>query len=52
MIRDESAENLTAQFEGRWCHEPYPYGAPGLPNPHFNLESWATLPWGRDIWEE
>lgn len=30
---------------GRCCHEPYPYGAPGFPEPHFDLEFWITLPW-------
>ena len=31
--------------EGRCCHEPYPYGAPGFSEPHFDLEFYATLPW-------
>jgi len=26
------------------CHEPYPYGAPGFPTPHFDLEFWVRLP--------
>ena len=30
---------------GRCCHEPYPYGAPGFPEPHFDLEFWVTLLW-------
>ena len=30
--------------EGRCCHEPYPHGAPEFPQPHFDLEFWATLP--------
>ena len=34
--------------EGRCCHEPYPYGAPDFPNPHFDLEFYATLPWVLD----
>lgn len=33
---------------GRCCHEPYPYGAPGFPEPHFDLEFWVTLPWVLD----
>lgn len=33
---------------GRCCHEPYPYGAPGFPEPHFDLEFWITLPWVLD----
>ncbi|MBQ3112548.1 MAG: hypothetical protein IJC70_06715, partial [Firmicutes bacterium] len=24
------------QAAGRCCHEPYPYGAPGFPTPHFD----------------
>ena len=24
-------------------HEPYPYGAPGFPTPHFDLEFWVRL---------
>lgn len=29
-----------------WCtHEPYPYGAPNFPEPHFDLEFFLTLPW-------
>ena len=27
-------------------HEPYPYGAPGFPTPHFDLEFWVRLPKG------
>lgn len=30
--------------EGRCCHEPYPHGAPEFPQPHFDLEFWASLP--------
>ena len=30
---------------GRCCHEPYPYGAPGFPEPHFDLEFVEILPW-------
>lgn len=35
------------QEEGsvRCCHEPYPYGAPNFPEPHFDLEIFVTLPW-------
>ena len=28
----------------RCCHEPYPYGAPGFPEPHFDVEFYAVLP--------
>lgn len=30
---------------GRCCHDPYPYGAPGFPEPHFNLCFSVELPW-------
>ncbi len=30
--------------EAYCCHEPYPYGAPGFPVPHFDLEFWVRLP--------
>lgn len=30
---------------GRCCHEPYPYGAPGFPEPHFDLNFDMILPW-------
>ena len=30
--------------DGRCCREPYPYGAPGFPEPHFDLEFWCILP--------
>ena len=36
---DETQNNI------RCCHEPYPYGAPDFPEPHFDLEFYATLPW-------
>lgn len=28
----------------RFCHESYPYGAPGFPEPHFDLEFYVKLP--------
>lgn len=33
---------------GRCCHEPYPYGAPDFPAPHFDLEFYPVLPWVLD----
>ena len=33
---------------GQCTHEIYPYGAPGFPEPHFDLEFWLTLPWVLD----
>jgi len=41
-------EKTLASLDGGngWCyHEPYPYGAPGFPEPHFDLGFWITLPW-------
>ena len=32
-------------YGSRCCHEPYPHGAPGFPEPHFDLEFFAVLPW-------
>lgn len=40
-----NADDMESQNEGRCCHEPYPYGAPDFPKPHFDLEFYATLPW-------
>ena len=42
-ILAEPTQEVTAL--GRCCHEPYPYGAPNFPEPHFDLEFWVTLPW-------
>ena len=30
--------------DGRCCHEPYPYGAPNFPTPHFDIEFCVELP--------
>jgi len=40
-----ASPELQLDTEGRCCHEPYPYGAPKFPEPHFDLEFWVTLPW-------
>ena len=43
----EEKDRGTEKFEwGEVCcgHEPYPYGAPGFPEPHFDLEFWVRLP--------
>ena len=40
-------EEATKDFgwgEAYCGHEPYPYGAPGFPTPHFDLEFWVRLP--------
>ena len=41
--RDGKAPDLGKE-EVRCCHEPYPYGAPGFSEPHFDLEFWVRLP--------
>ena len=33
-----------AAENARCCHEPYPFGAPGFPEPHFDLEFETALP--------
>lgn len=46
ILEENTIDNTgRIQDEGRCCHEPYPYGAPGFPVPHFDLEFWVTLPW-------
>lgn len=42
---DEATKDL-GWGEARCCHEIYPYGAPGFPMPHFDLEFWVRLPRG------
>ena len=41
--REDKVPDL-GKVEVRCCHEPYPYGAPGFPEPHFDLEFWVRLP--------
>lgn len=39
-------DNLSGIAEDvRFCHETYPYGAPDFPEPHFDIEFFAELPW-------
>ena len=46
ILNEATAKSTVADWgEIRCCHEPYPYGAPGFPAPHFDLEFWVTLPW-------
>jgi len=42
-ILKDSASRVA--IDVRFCHETYPYGAPGFPEPHFDLEFYAELPW-------
>lgn len=41
IVRGEDAE----RGEVSCFHETYPYGAPGFPEPHFDLGFWYALPW-------
>ena len=41
--RDGKAQDF-GKVEAYCSHEPYPYGAPGFPAPHFDLEFWVRLP--------
>ena len=36
--------NDSGRGEAYCGHNPYPYGAPGFPDPHFDLEFWVWLP--------
>ena len=46
ILNEDTAKSTVVDWgEVRCCHEPYPYGAPGFPAPHFDLEFWVTLPW-------
>lgn len=42
ILREPHCERIP---DGRCCHEPYPYGAPDFPQPHFDVEFYASLPW-------
>ena len=42
---DESSLDSYDWGAVRCCHDPYPHGAPGFPEPHFDLQFWVTLPW-------
>lgn len=48
LCGDETSTTKQDWGAGRCCHEPYPYGAPDFPEPHFDLEFWVTLPWVLD----
>lgn len=43
-ILEEKPAQKREWGEVRCCHEIYPYGAPGFPPPHFDLEFWIALP--------
>ena len=42
ILDQNGAEN---RKDIRCWNDPYPYGAPGFPEPHFDLEFYAALPW-------
>ena len=44
ILSTPANEDRILSDQGRCCHEPYPYGAPNFPTPHFDLEFYVTLP--------
>ena len=45
ILKDIGEEKNDFGWGAGYCvHEPYPYGAPGFPEPHFDLEFWVRLP--------
>ena len=45
IIKERCGEAKAFGKVEAYCgHEPYPYGAPGFPTPHFDLEFWVRLP--------
>ena len=42
ILKDNTS---TIAEQARFCHETYPYGAPGFPEPHFDIEFFTELPW-------
>ena len=47
LSEPENAKSSTGA-EGKCCHEPYPYGALGFYEPHFDVEFVLWLPWVLD----
>ena len=43
IVGEILADSDQDHSNGRCCHELYPYGAPGFPETHFDLEFYATL---------
>lgn len=49
MLEKEREDLVEYSWGGGGCgHNPYPYGAPGFPEPYFDLEFFVTLPWVLD----
>lgn len=45
ILKERDGDAKDFGWEEAYCgHEPYPYGAPGFPAPHFDLEFWVRLP--------
>ena len=42
---EEISDTTGKRLAYRCCHETYPYGTPDFPEPHFDLEFYAVLPW-------
>lgn len=49
ILNEETRRTVSQDWGECDCgHETYPYGAPGFPEPHFDLEFYVTLPWVLD----
>ena len=45
IVKERDGDKKDLGWGEAYCgHEPYPYGAPGFPSPHFDLEFWVRLP--------
>lgn len=45
ILKERDGDTKDFGWGEAYCgHEPYPYGAPGFPTPHFDLEFWVRLP--------
>ncbi len=45
ILKERDGDTKNFGWGEAYCgHEPYPYGAPGFPTPHFDLEFWVRLP--------
>ena len=45
ILQERCDEKQEPGWGEAYCkHEIYPYGAPGFPTPHFDLEFWVRLP--------
>lgn len=49
FILEESEPTNSFDWGGAQCgYESYPYGAPGFPEPHFDIQLFLRLPWVLD----